>query len=53
MNLIIKKNILLRAISIVERIIGKNLTLPVLNNILIKTDNNILNIIFNLINRIQ
>jgi len=44
MNLIIKKNILLKAVNIVEHIIGRNLTLPVLNNILIKTNNNTLNI---------
>lgn len=45
MNLLIKKELLLQGIGIVEHIIGKNLTLPVLNNILIKTNNNNLNLI--------
>lgn len=43
MNLSIKKHLLLKSIQAVERNIGRNLTLPVLNNILIKTQKNILN----------
>lgn len=45
MKLIIKKELLLRGINIAEHIIGRNLTLPILNNILLKTNKNKLNLI--------
>ena len=40
MKLIIKKHLLLKGIQSVEKNIGRNLTLPVLSNILIRTQNN-------------
>lgn len=40
---VLKKN-LIQGLNIVERITGKNLTLPVLNNVLIKTEKNFLNL---------
>lgn len=45
MNLIIKKELLLKGVNIVEHILGRNLTLPILNNILIRADKNKLNLI--------
>ena len=40
MQLKIKKELLQKAISVVEKTIGRNLSLPVLNNILIKAEKN-------------
>lgn len=45
MKLLIKKELLLKGINIVEKNIGRNLTLPILNNILLKTNRNFLNFI--------
>jgi len=45
MKLIIKKELFLKGLNVVEKNIGKNLTLPVLNNILIKTTKNYLQFI--------
>lgn len=45
MNLLINKDILLKAVMLVEKNIGRNLTLPVLNNILIKTEDKKLHLI--------
>lgn len=45
MKLNIKKELLIKAISIAEKNVGKNLTLPVLGNILIKAEKNKLKII--------
>lgn len=38
MKLIIKKELLLKGVNVVERNVGKNLSLPVLSNILLKTE---------------
>jgi len=40
MNIIINQNKLLQGIRIVEKVISRNVSLPILNAILIKTDNN-------------
>lgn len=40
MKLIVKKDLLQKAVATSERNVGRNLTLPVLNNILLKTDGN-------------
>ncbi|OGZ60982.1 MAG: DNA polymerase III subunit beta [Candidatus Spechtbacteria bacterium RIFCSPLOWO2_01_FULL_43_12] len=45
MKLIIKKHLLLKGIQSVEKNIGRNLTLPVLSNILIRTQKDILNLV--------
>lgn len=39
MEIIINQNKLLSAVRIVEKIVSKNITLPILNSILVKTDN--------------
>jgi len=44
MNIICLKENLKKALNIVEKIIGRNLTLPILNNILLITENNKLKI---------
>jgi len=44
MKLSIKKEILLKAVNITEKNVGKNLTLPVLSNVLIKAEKNKLKI---------
>ena len=45
MKISIKKDLLLKAVSITEKNVGRNLSLPVLNNILIKTKDKFLHII--------
>ncbi|KPJ55544.1 hypothetical protein AMJ49_06900 [Parcubacteria bacterium DG_74_2] len=45
MKTIILKENLKKGLGIVEKITGRNLTLPILNNVLISTDNNLLNFI--------
>ena len=45
MKLIIKKHLLLKGVQSVEKNIGRNLTLPVLSNILIRTQKDILNLV--------
>ncbi|MEX2144970.1 MAG: DNA polymerase III subunit beta [Candidatus Spechtbacterales bacterium] len=45
MKLIIKKELLLKSIQSVEKNIGRNLTLPVLSNILIRTQKDTLNFV--------
>jgi len=40
MNIICLQKNLKKALNIVERIIGRNLTLPILNNILLTVENN-------------
>ena len=44
MKLIILKENLNKGLNIVSRVAGKNLTLPILNNILISTEKNFLNL---------
>ncbi|MEX0878073.1 MAG: DNA polymerase III subunit beta [Candidatus Spechtbacterales bacterium] len=45
MELLIKKDLFLKGINLTEKNIGRNLSLPVLNNVLIKTEKNSLKII--------
>ena len=45
MQITLKKDLLLKAVNITEKNIGRNLSLPVLNNILIKTEDKSLEVI--------
>ena len=45
MKIVILKENLKKGLDIVEKITGKNLTLPILNNVLISTEGNLLNLI--------
>ncbi|MFH1841246.1 MAG: DNA polymerase III subunit beta [Candidatus Nealsonbacteria bacterium] len=44
MNLTILKENFIEGLKIIERVVGKNLTLPILNNVLISTEKNFLNL---------